>query len=50
MNNRNSLLALLSKTVENGCTESEALAALDKARAMMDAHEVTGSPTADAAA
>jgi hypothetical protein len=45
MNDRNSLLdkirALLSKTVENGCTESEALAALDKARAMMDAHEVT---------
>jgi len=43
--NRESLLdkirALLSKTTENGCTENEALAALDKARAMMDAYEVT---------
>lgn len=42
---RSSLLdkirALMSKTVENGCTEAEALAALTKARAMMDAHEVT---------
>jgi uncharacterized protein DUF2786 len=33
--------ALLSKTVENGCTEEEALAALAKARAMMDVHEVS---------
>lgn len=33
--------ALMSKTVENGCTEAEAMAALAKARAMMDAHEVT---------
>jgi Protein of unknown function (DUF2786) len=33
--------ALMSKTVDNGCTEHEALAALDKARAMMDAYEVT---------
>lgn len=33
--------ALLSKTTENGCTEAEALAALTKARAMMDAYEVT---------
>src|SRR5271166_1073364 len=33
--------ALMSKTVENGCTEHEALAALDKARALMDAYEVT---------
>jgi Protein of unknown function (DUF2786) len=45
MNDRNGLLdkirALMSKTAENGCTEHEALAALDKARAMMDAHEVT---------
>ena len=45
MNDRNSLLdkirALMSKTAENGCTEHEALAALDKARAMMDAYEVT---------
>jgi Protein of unknown function (DUF2786) len=32
--------ALLSKTVENGCTEQEALAALAKARAMMDAYEI----------
>jgi hypothetical protein len=28
--------ALLAKTQENGCTESEYLAALDKARALMD--------------
>jgi hypothetical protein len=35
--------ALLSKTTENGCTEFEALASLDKARAMMDAYEVTES-------
>lgn len=33
--------ALMSKTTDNGCTEQEALAALDKARAMMDAYEVT---------
>jgi hypothetical protein len=33
--------ALLNKTVGNGCTEAEALAALGKARAMMDAYEVT---------
>ena len=33
--------ALLSKTTENGCTEAEALTALAKARAMMDAYEVT---------
>jgi len=32
---------LLAKTIDNGCTEHEALAALDKARAMMDAYEVT---------
>lgn len=45
MNTRQSILdkikALMSKTVENGCTEHEALAALDKARAMIDAYEVT---------
>jgi Protein of unknown function (DUF2786) len=35
--------ALMSKTVENGCTEQEALAALAKARALMDAHEITDS-------
>lgn len=32
---------LLTKTTANGCTEAEAMAALDKARAMMDAYEVT---------
>lgn|SRR5262245_18833614 len=32
--------ALLSKTVANGCTQEEALAALAKARAMMDVHDV----------
>ena len=31
----------MSKTTENGCTEEEALAALAKARALMDAYEVT---------
>src|SRR5258708_24687890 len=35
--------ALLSKTVENGCTEEEALAALAKARAWIDAFEITDS-------
>jgi hypothetical protein len=35
--------ALLSKTVDNGCIEEEALAALDKAHALMDAYEVTGA-------
>jgi hypothetical protein len=42
---RNKLLdkirALFNKTTENGCTEAEAMAALDKARAMMDAYEVS---------
>ena len=33
--------ALLAKTTENGCTEHEAMAALDRVRAMMDAYEVT---------
>jgi Protein of unknown function (DUF2786) len=33
--------ALVSKTVDNGCTEAEALAALDKARAWMDAYEIS---------
>jgi Protein of unknown function (DUF2786) len=32
--------ALMAKTVDRGCTEPEALAALDKARACMDAYEV----------
>jgi hypothetical protein len=33
----NTIKALLSKTVENGCTEGEAMAALAMARRMMDA-------------
>jgi Protein of unknown function (DUF2786) len=33
--------ALLSKTTANGCTQEEELAALAKARALMDAYEVT---------
>jgi hypothetical protein len=33
--------ALLNKTVDNGCSEEEMSAALDKARAIMDAHEIT---------
>ena len=35
--------ALLAKTIENGCTEFEAMAALDRARAMMDAYAVSES-------
>jgi hypothetical protein len=34
---------LLTKTIDNGCTEAEALTALDKARAMMDAYCVSES-------
>lgn len=45
MINRSSLYdkirALLAKTTENGCTEAEMCAALDKAQAMMDAYAVT---------
>jgi hypothetical protein len=33
--------ALLSKTTENGCTEGEMLSALAKARALIDAYEIT---------
>src|SRR5262245_35811120 len=33
--------ALLAKTLEAGCTEAEAMAALQTARAWMAAHEVT---------
>jgi hypothetical protein len=33
--------ALLSKTIENGCTHEEAMAALAKAQSMMDAYEVS---------
>ena len=43
--NRDNLIgkisALMAKTTANGCTEHEAMAALDKARAMMDAYEVS---------
>lgn len=35
--------ALLAKTVENGCTEAEALAAAQAARRIMDAHRLTQS-------
>lgn len=38
--------ALLAKTTENGCTEHEAMAALDKARQMMDAYDVTDTDLA----
>lgn len=31
--------ALLSKTVANGCSEDEAMSALDKAKALMDEHD-----------
>ena len=45
MADRNSIIekirALLSKTTENGCTEGEMLAALDKAAAMRDAYEIS---------
>lgn len=37
----NKIRAMLSKTVENGCTEAEAMAALTMAQMMMDEHEVT---------
>jgi Protein of unknown function (DUF2786) len=33
--------ALMAKTVDAGCTEEEALSALDKVRALMDAYEIT---------
>jgi hypothetical protein len=38
--------SLLAKTMESGCTESEAMAALVRARAMMDAYAVTESELA----
>jgi hypothetical protein len=45
MADRNSIIekikALLAKTTESGCTEEEELAALAKARAWIDAHEIT---------
>lgn len=50
--NRERLLAkikaLLAKTVENGCTEAEQMAALGKAQAMMDAYDVTEEDLEDA--
>jgi hypothetical protein len=45
MPDRNSIIekirALLSKTVENGCTEAEMMAALDRAAAMQDAYDIS---------
>jgi hypothetical protein len=45
MADRNSIIekikALMTKTVANGCTEAEMFAALDKAQAMQDAHDIT---------
>lgn len=44
MSDRKALIAkiqaLLAKTVKNGCTEAEAMSALEKARAMMADHDV----------
>jgi Protein of unknown function (DUF2786) len=37
----NKIRALLAKTLENGCSEAEAMAALGKAQAMKDAYAVT---------
>ena len=42
--------ALLRKTVENGCTEAEAMAALAKARAMMDTYGITEAELREAKA
>lgn len=42
--------ALLAKTTANGCTEPEMLAAIDMARAMMDAYEVTDADLREAGA
>jgi hypothetical protein len=36
----NKIRALLTKTVENGCTEAEAMAAMQKASALMAQHEI----------
>jgi Protein of unknown function (DUF2786) len=40
--------ALLAKTTENGATEAEMLAALDKASAMMDAYDITDDEVREA--
>jgi Protein of unknown function (DUF2786) len=37
----NKIRALLAKTLDNGCSEAEAMAALSKAQALRDAHAVT---------
>lgn len=37
----NKVRALLSKTVDNGCTEAEAMAALELASKLMQEHEIT---------
>lgn len=45
MTNRDKLIAkiraLMAKTIGNGCTEAEAMSALNMAQAMMDAYEVS---------
>lgn len=45
MSNRSNIInkirALLAKTVENGCTEAEAMSALSLAQTMMDAYDVS---------
>lgn len=50
-NNRDNLLkkikALMAKTIENGCTEAEAMSALSMAQAMMDAYDVTEADLQD---
>jgi hypothetical protein len=50
MADRNSIIekvkALLAKTTQNGCTEEEELTALAKARAWIDAHEITDAELA----
>lgn len=51
MNNRESLLrkirALMAKTIDNGCSEAEAMSALSMAQAMMDAYNVTDEDLAE---
>jgi hypothetical protein len=38
---RDKIKGLLSKTIDNGCTEPEMLSALDTAQALMDAYQIT---------
>jgi hypothetical protein len=51
MNNRENMLrkirALMSKTIDNGCSEAEAMSALSMAQAMMDAYNVTDEDLAE---